>query len=54
MDNSQTRYRIIDTDRCGQILANNIPTHEQAHSLLELLAKDYPDLTLAIETYSKK
>ena len=45
-------YRIIDTDRCGQILANAIPDLEQAQRLLELLRKDYPDLELAIESYT--
>lgn len=49
---TQTRYRIIDTDRCGQILANNLQDLQQAHDLLELLGKDYPELELAIESYS--
>ena len=48
-----TNYRIIDTDRCGQILANGIPTLEQAQRLLELLSKDYPSIELEIETYTK-
>lgn len=52
MDNTQTRYRIIDQDRCGQILANAVPTQEQAEKLLALLRKDYPDLDLAIEAYT--
>jgi hypothetical protein len=47
-----TLYRIIDTDRCGQILANNIPTQTQAQELLALLRKDYPDLILAVESYT--
>jgi len=46
-----TRYRIVDTQACGQILANNIPDLTQAQLLLELMKKDYPDLTLAIESY---
>jgi len=49
-----TLYRIIDTDRCGQILANNIPTDAQAHELLDLLSKDYPDIKLAVESYTSK
>ena len=49
----ETYYRIIDTNRCGQILAQKIPTIEQAQQLLELLEKDHPDMTLAIETYSQ-
>jgi hypothetical protein len=47
-----TLYRIIDTDRCGQILANNLADLTQAQQLLELLRKDYPDLILAVETYT--
>ena len=49
----QTYYRIIDTDRCGQILANRIPTLEQAQKLIELLHKDYPEVKLAIESYTQ-
>jgi hypothetical protein len=52
MDNSQTHYRIVDTQACGQILANKIPDLTQAQKLLELLRKDYPELELAIESYS--
>jgi hypothetical protein len=47
-----TLYRIIDTDRCGQILANSIPSLDQANDLLALLRKDYPDLILAVESYT--
>jgi len=47
-----THYRIVDTDRCGQILANCIPNLTQAQQVLELLKKDYPELELAIESYS--
>ena len=47
-----TLYRIIDTDRCGQILANAIPDLVQAQTVLELLRKDYPDLDLQIESYT--
>ena len=46
-------YRIIDLDRCGQILANAIPTHEQALEVLHFLQLDYPELDLAIEEYTK-
>jgi hypothetical protein len=49
-----TLYRIIDRDRCGQILANNIPTEAQARELLDLLHKDYPELELAVESYTSK
>jgi hypothetical protein len=48
----QTLYRIIDTDRCGQILANAIPDLVQAQTVLELLRKDYPELELKIESYT--
>ena len=48
-----TLYRIIDTDRCGQILANGIPDLTQAQILLDLLKKDYPDLDLQIESYAQ-
>lgn len=47
-----TLYRIIDTERCGQILANAIPTHAQAQEILALLRKDYPDCELDIESYT--
>ena len=47
-----TYYRIIDTDRCGQILANRIPTYEQAHEVLLLLQKDFPTSVLDIESYT--
>jgi hypothetical protein len=46
-----TLYRIIDNNRCGQILANALPDLTQAHILLDLLRKDYPDLDLQIESY---
>ena len=49
-----TLYRIIDQSRCGQILANRIPDLVQAQEILQLLQKDYPDLELAIESYSSK
>ena len=48
-----TYYRVIDTDRCGQILANGIPTLEQAHEVLHFLKKDYPECELAIESYTR-
>jgi hypothetical protein len=48
-----TLYRIIDTEACGQILANSIPTLTQAEQLLELLKRDYPDIDLAIESYNR-
>lgn len=48
-----TYYRIIDLDRCGQILANAIPTYEQALEVLHFLKKDYPECDLAIEEYRK-
>ena len=50
---TQTFYRIADTAACGQILANRIPTLVQAQHILELLAKDYPELTLEIESYTQ-
>ena len=51
--NKQTLYRIADTQACGQILANRIPTLVQAQQILELLTKDYPELTLEIESYTQ-
>lgn len=48
-----TYYRIIDRDRCGQILANAIPTHAQAEEVLHFLQKDYPELDLQIESYER-
>ena len=50
----QTYWRISDTQRCGQILANRIPTLTQAQQILELLKLDYPDLELVIESYTYK
>ena len=47
-----THYRIVDTERCGQILANNIPDLTRAQMILGFLKKDYPELELAIESYS--
>lgn len=47
-----TYYRIVDIDSCGQILANNIHDLTQAQLLLDLLRKDYPELELAIESYT--
>jgi hypothetical protein len=47
-----THYRIVDTSSCSQILANAIPTLEQAQRLLELLALDHPELDLSIEAYA--
>ena len=44
-------YRISDTSRCGQILANGIPTEKQALELKRLLELNLPDATLEIETY---
>lgn len=49
----QTFYRISDTGHCGQILANRIPTLTQAQHVLELLAKDHPELKLQIESYTQ-
>ena len=46
-----TYYRVIDTSRCGQILANAVPTQEQAQEILHFLEKDYPGTKLAIESY---
>jgi len=46
-------YRIIDTDRCGQILAESIPTWEQAEEILHFLRLDYPDCAFEIESYNK-
>ena len=46
-----TYYRIIDRDLCGQILANSVPTLEQAQEILHFLQKDYPDADLEIESY---
>ena len=50
--NKQTYYRVSDTQACGQILANRIPTLVQAQQILELLKLDYPELELVIESYS--
>ena len=47
-----TLYRIIDTDTCGQILANRIPDLVQAQEILTLLQRDYPDAHLEIESYT--
>lgn len=47
-----TQYRIVDLGSCSQILANAVPTLEQAQKLLELLALDYPELELSIEAYT--
>ena len=44
-------YRISDTSRCGQILANGISTEAQALELIKLLKLDLPHATLEIETY---
>ena len=44
-------YRISDTNSCGQILANGIPTEKQALELIKLLSLNLPDATLEIETY---
>ena len=49
-----TKYRIIDLNDCGQILANAIPDLAQAQKLLELLARDYPEAEFAIEAYTYK
>jgi hypothetical protein len=49
-----TLYRIIDADRCGQILANRIPDLVQAQEILTLLQKDYPNSTFEIESYTSK
>ena len=54
MDTTKTFYRISDTAACGQILANRIPSLAQAQQVLELLAKDYPELELVIESYTHK
>jgi len=47
-----TYYRIIDQGRCSQILANAIPEYDQAHEVLLLLQKDYPNDVLSIESYT--
>ena len=46
-----TYYRVIDTSKCGQILANSVPTLEQAQEILHFLEKDYPGTKLEIESY---
>lgn len=48
-----TFYRIIDTAHCGQILAESIPTQEQAQEVLHFLELDHPEIELAIESYTK-
>jgi hypothetical protein len=47
-----TYYRIVDTDRTSQILANAIPSYEQAFEILQFLQKDYPDSCFEIESYT--
>ena len=47
-----TYYRIIDVDRCSQIVANSIPELSQAQEILHFLQKDYPDSTFDIESYT--
>ena len=55
MDTTEKTYwRISDTQRCGQILANRIPDLAQAQHVLELLQLDYPELELVIESYTHK
>ena len=46
-------YRIVDTNACGQILANSIPDLVQAQEILHFLQKDYPEAELEIEQYTK-
>lgn len=48
-----TYYRVVDTGKCSQILANAIPTAEQAQEIMHFLQKDYPRADLEIESYSK-
>jgi len=48
-----TYYRVIDNSRCGQILANAVPTQEQAQEILHFLQKDYPSADLEIESYQQ-
>ena len=48
-----TYYRIIDRLECGQILAESIPTQEQAQEVLHFLQLDFPEAELEIETYTK-
>ena len=48
-----TLYRIIDTLRCGQILANAIPTYDQAFEILTFLKRDHPECDLEIESYQQ-
>lgn len=47
-----TYYRIVDTDRTSQILANAIPELSQAQEILHFLQKDYPDSKFEIESYT--
>lgn len=47
-----TYYRIVDTTKCCQILANSIPELDQAQQVLEFLQLDYPECELEIESYS--
>lgn len=47
-----TYYRIVDTSRCGQILANAVPDLVQAQEILHFLQKDYPETALEIESYT--
>ena len=47
-----TYYRIVDTDRTSQILANAIPELSQAQEILHFLQKDYPDSNFEIESYT--
>jgi len=47
-----TYYRIVDMDDACQILANAIPTLEQAQEILHFLKNDYPDSNFEIESYS--
>ena len=46
-----TNYRIIDTNRCGQILAQGITDYDQAQEVLHFLQLDHPECDLAIESY---
>ena len=48
-----TLYRIYDHTELN-MLANAIPTYEQAYTVLEHLKLDYPNNELEIETYTVK
>jgi len=47
-----TYYRIYDATQ-DTIRANRIPEYEMALQTLELLARDYPQNTLELESYTE-